>query len=468
MLDAIRSEELRPEARDLLAELGSAGLTPIAAAEQLAYLVYLARLPKRGIRVPPKFDWAYLRSQSPEISLAALRGDGYRALASSLPHRDGFTDTLDDAVFALGTARLLKAAIKGIERLGLATEPPERAGPAWEAILTEAAISGVGGQFRTPRYIVEALVQLAAPPPGALICDPAAGTGGVLIAASRSDRNGRPPQRWRRDGGHVSGFDVDPTMVRLGVVNLLVHGIEPPRLEVRDSLAPDFGHRNEAAFVITAPPFGPHRVVDGVATDLSVGAAAKRSEVLFLELGLRLAERSGGRVVTVVPDSLLASSSRPLTRAREELLSEHRVDAVVSLPVNAFRPYSRVATAIMSVTTGRPTTDVRFARLTEGGFLQGLGGVPAGHQALSEVIGWARGADVPSHELEHAAMTTIEISTILDNGARLSPSFYLPPDEEAAPPDDPLAIIAELRDLDSGVLAAMAQVEQFVASLGVT
>jgi type I restriction enzyme M protein len=223
-------------------------------------------------------------------------------------------------------------------------------------MLGKIASAGQNGQFRTPRHIIRLMVELTAPVPGDVVCDPASGTCGFLVATGehlRQEHPGlfaNPKQRKHFHHGLFHGFDSDATMLRIGSMNMLLHGIENPDIVRRDSLAEDHADEEEKyTLVLANPPFAGSLDYESTAKDLQQVVKTKKTELLFLALFLRLL-KPGGRAAVIVPDGVVFGSSNAHKTLRRILVEDQKLDAVISLPSGAFKPYAGVSTAILCFT----------------------------------------------------------------------------------------------------------------------
>jgi type I restriction enzyme M protein len=257
---------------------------------------------------------------------------------------------------------LLDKLVQGLDEIPM--DGRDTKGDVYEYLLSMIATAGENGQFRTPRHIIELMVRMMAPKPTDTICDPAAGTAGFLMLAAEYLRETHPEifrdakLRDHFETKAFTGFDFDETMLRIGAMNLMLHGIEEPRISYRDSLAEDAGDDAGAYTMILAnPPFAGSLDHESCSKDLQRVVKTKKTELLFLALFLRLLT-TGGRAAVIVPDGVLFGSSKAHRTIRQKLVDEHKLDAVISLPAGVFRPYAGVSTAILIFTkTGRGGTD---------------------------------------------------------------------------------------------------------------
>ena len=275
--------------------------------------------------------------------LRTLGGDG-----STYSHH------MKDARFTIPTPALLSRVVDMIE--GVPMEDADTKGDIYEYMLGKIATAGQNGQFRTPRHIISLMVEMTAPGPKDVIVDPASGTCGFLVAAGEyvqrhhAEALFEDAAREHFHHGMFHGFDFDSTMLRIGSMNMLLHGVENPDVRYRDSLAQD--HAEDAdryTLVLANPPFAGSLDMDTVAKDLTAIVKTRKTELLFLALFLRLL-KPGGRAAVIVPDGVLFGSSKAHKELRRMLVEDHRLDGVVSLPAGVFRPYAGVSCAILLFT----------------------------------------------------------------------------------------------------------------------
>ncbi len=275
--------------------------------------------------------------------LRTLGGDG-----STYAHH------MKDARFTIPTPALLAKVVDMIDAVPM--EDRDTKGDLYEYMLGKIASAGQNGQFRTPRHIIQLMVELMQPTAKDIICDPACGTGGFLVAAGEYLRTHQPEilrdpkfkKHFHEQAFH--GFDFDNTMLRIGSMNMLLHGVENPDIRYRDSLAQDHaGEEEKYTLVLANPPFAGSLDYENCAKDLLQIVKTKKTELLFLALFLRLL-KPGGRAAVIVPDGVLFGSSNAHKTLRQMLVEEQKLDAVISLPGGVFKPYAGVSTAILLFT----------------------------------------------------------------------------------------------------------------------
>jgi len=281
---------------------------------------------------------------------------------------------MKDARLGFSNPALLAKTVEMLDKIPM--DDRDTKGDLYEYMLGKIASAGANGQFRTPRHIIQLMVELTQPTRDDVIVDPAAGTCGFLVAAGEYLRDNDPAlfrdekARQHFHQGMFHGFDFDPTMLRIGNMNMTLHGVDNPDVSYRDSLAQEHGgDAGKYSLILANPPFAGSLDYDATAKDLQQIVKTKKTELLFMALFLRLL-KTGGRAAVVVPDGVLFGSSKAHQAMRKMLIEDHKLDAVVKLPSGVFRPYAGVSTAILLFTkTGVGGTDnVWFYDLQADGF----------------------------------------------------------------------------------------------------
>ncbi|MCP3776546.1 type I restriction-modification system subunit M [Paenibacillus sp. MZ04-78.2] len=279
-------------------------------------------------------------------------------------HQDGdsaYSKYMGDAIFKIPTPQMLTKIVDGID--GIDMEKRDAKGDLYEYLLSKVATAGTNGQFRTPRHIIEMMVRLMKPTPSDVIADPAMGSAGFLVAAQEYVREHHADlflhaglkKHFHQDMFH--GFDMDRTMLRIGAMNMLLHGVDQPNIEYKDSLSEQNRDSEKYTLILANPPFKGSLDYDAVSGDLLKITKTKKTELLFLALILR-SLKLGGRSATIVPDGVVFGSSNAHRDIRKELVDNHKLEAVISMPSGVFKPYAGVSTAILIFTkTGAGGTD---------------------------------------------------------------------------------------------------------------
>ncbi len=290
-----------------------------------------------------------------------------------------YSKYMDDAIFKLPTPLLLSKVVDCLDDIYAQMAQIQGAdirGDVYEYLLSKISQSGLNGQFRTPRHIIRMMVELMQPRAEDVICDPACGTSGFLVAASEWLRENRREEifynRQKKDHymNHMFyGYDMDRTMLRIGAMNMMTHGVDAPFIEYRDSLSDQNTDREKYSLILANPPFKGSLDADTVSADLLRVCKTKKTELLFLALFVRML-KTGGRCACIVPDGVLFGSSTAHRAIRKELVDGNRLEAVISMPSGVFKPYAGVSTGILIFTkTGHGGTDnVWFYDMQADGF----------------------------------------------------------------------------------------------------
>lgn len=272
-----------------------------------------------------------------------------------------FSKYMDDAIFMIPTAQMLEKIVTNIDLLPLTDGDTK--GDLYEYLLSKVATAGTNGQFRTPRHIIQMMVELMQPTPTDIIVDPAAGSAGFLVEAGEYlKRNNEDLFAIKELKDHYNndmffGNDMDRTMLRIGAMNMMLHGVERPNIEYRDSLSEKNSDVEKYTLVLANPPFKGSLDHESVAANLLRVTNTKKTELLFLALFLRTLKK-GGRCASIVPDGVLFGSSNAHVAIRKEIVENHHLQGIISMPSGVFKPYAGVSTAIIIFTkTGAGGTD---------------------------------------------------------------------------------------------------------------
>jgi type I restriction enzyme M protein len=353
---------------------------PLQVIEQITYLLFLRRLDelqtlaeakaaatKKPVERPIFPDgkdqrgrdyqdlrWSRFRHFEPNEMYEVIGDHVFPFLRSLGGEGSNYGQHMKDATFIIPTPALLAKVVDLIAEIPMADRDTK--GDVYEYMLSKIASAGQNGQFRTPRHIIRLMVEMTAPTPTDVICDPACGTAGFLIAAGEYLREHYPEMlQDEKPRSHFHekmfhGFDFDSTMLRIGSMNMLLHGVENPDIEYRDSLAEGTtGDDDRYTLVLANPPFAGSLDYETTSKALLSVVKTKKTELLFLALFIKLL-KPGGRAAVIVPEGVLFGSSNAHKSLRKTLVEDQKLDGVVSLPSGVFRPYAGVSTAILLFT----------------------------------------------------------------------------------------------------------------------
>ncbi|NLB03719.1 MAG: SAM-dependent DNA methyltransferase, partial [Bacteroidales bacterium] len=258
------------------------------------------------------------------------------------------------ATFMIGTPRLLDQVVQMMDKIQM--EARATKGDLYEYMLSKIASAGENGQFRPPRHIIKMMVDMVQPQKDDLICDPASGTSGFLVAAGEYLRHNHPDWFLDKDFREhyntkmFTGIEFDSTMIRIGAMNLQLHGIRQPNLILKDSLSESNADMRECfTLVLANPPFTGSLDYDSVESSILKTVKTKKTELLFLGLMLRML-KTGGRAAVIVPQGVQFGSSNAHKAIRREMVEKQKLEAVVSMPGGVFKPYAGVSTAVLIFT----------------------------------------------------------------------------------------------------------------------
>ena len=380
---------------------------------------------------------------------------------------------MGDAIFKIPTPLMLEKIVTAMDEIYAQMEQAHSAdvrGDIYEYLLSKIATAGVNGQFRTPRHIIRMMVELTDPKADDVICDPACGTAGFLVSAGEYLKERRRDEIFfsREKKEHYMnhmfhGFDMDRTMLRIGAMNMMTHGIDNPFIEYRDSLSDQNPDRDKYSLILANPPFKGSLDADIVSTDLLKLCKTKKTELLFLALFLKML-KVGGRCACIVPDGVLFGSSKAHKDIRREIVENNRLEAVISMPSGVFKPYAGVSTAVLVFTkTGHGGTDqVWFYDMKADGF------------SLDDKRSVVKENDIPDivkrfHDLEGERdrkrteqSFLVPKQEIVDNGYDLSINKYKQVEYKPVEYPPTSEILAELKELEQEISQVLEELEGMV------
>ena len=383
-----------------------------------------------------------------------------------------YSKYMDDAIFKLPTPLLLSKVVDALDeiyRLMNEIQSSDIRGDVYEYISSRLQVNGRAGAFRTPRHIIRMIVEMIEPKPDDVICDPACGTAGFLVEAGKYLKTNHSEiffDRIKKDHfmNHMfSGFDMGRTMLRIGAMNMMTHGIDNPFIEYRDSLSDQNPDKEKYSLILANPPFKGSLDADTVSADLLKVCKTKKTELLFLALFLRML-RIGGRCACIVPDGVLFGSSTAHKAIRKELVDGNRLEAVISMPSGVFKPYAGVSTAVLIFTkTGHGGTDnVWFYDMTADGFSLDDKRSPVAGNDIPDIIARFRKLEAEKDRQRTEKSFFVPKAEIVDNGYDLSINKYKKTEYKPVEYPPTNEILAELRRLEKEIGTAMDELEEML------
>jgi type I restriction enzyme M protein len=507
--------ELRNQIDGIWNDFWSGGLAnPLQVIEQITYLIFIKRLDdmqqveelksttlgeplERRIFPKGKDDrgvpyenmrWSKFKNFEPREMFRIIDEHVFPFIRTLNAAGSAYAQHMRDARFQIPSPALLAKVVDKLDKLDMRSRDTK--GDLYEYMLAKIATAGQNGQFRTPRHIIATMVELVQPKPQDVLCDPACGTCGFLVAAGEYLRK-HNPELFRSDKlrrhfheGLFNGFDFDPTMLRIGAMNMVLHGVEGANITYRDSLAET--HTEDAgrySLVLANPPFAGNLDYEATAKDLQRVVKTKKTELLFLALFLRLL-KIGGRAAVIVPDGVLFGSSKAHKDLRRILVEENKLDAVIKLPSGVFRPYAGVSTAILVFTrTGVGGTDhIWFYEVRADGWSlddtrqqllpdEKVGPTPQSELTETEsaknnlpdaVRRWAERDGTERGRPRTAQSFCVAKSDIVAAGYDLSLNRYKEIQHEEVVHETPVAILTELRRIEVEIADGMKRLEEML------
>ena len=381
-----------------------------------------------------------------------------------------YSKYMDDAIFKLPTPLLLSKVVDALDeiyRLMSGSQAADVRGDTYEYLLSKISQSGLNGQFRTPRHIIRMMVELMDPKADAVICDPACGTSGFLVSAGEYLKERRKKEiffnRQKKDHymNHMFfGYDMDRTMLRIGAMNMMTHGIGNPFIEYRDSLSDQNPDKGKYSLILANPPFKGSLDADTVSADLLKVCKTKKTELLFLALFLRML-RIGGRCACIVPDGVLFGSSAAHKAIRQELVDGNRLEAVISMPSGVFKPYAGVSTAVLIFTkTGHGGTDnVWFYDMTADGFSLDDKRSPVAENDIPDIVARFHNPEEEKDRPRTEKSFLVPKAEIVENGYDLSINKYKKVEYKPVEYPPTSEILVQLRQLEKEISTSMDELE---------
>ena len=494
-------------------DIFAAGMAnPLTVIEQLTYLIFIRALDEReqenesmenllGTKQPRIFPqselgqsmrWSRFKNQDPQRIFQIVSQLVFPAIkkmrGGKLPEVDvqgnildpdvgaqeagdltSFSRYMEDAMFLIPTPQVLQKVVSGLDDLYTNdVKNLDIQGDLYEYMLGKLSTAGRNGQFRTPKQIRDMMVNLIAPTPDDLICDPACGTAGFLISSSEFIRekyeDSMDQKQWDRYAGEAyTGFDTDRTMLRISAMNLMLHSITHPQIEYRDSISKQNDISNKFDVILANPPFKGTIDAESIHDNLKNVTNTKKTELLFVALFLRMLKK-GGRCACIVPDGVLFGSSNAHVALRKTLIEDHKLQAVISMPSGVFKPYAGVSTAVLVFTkTGAGGTDnVWFYDMKADGFSLDDKRTPINENDIPDIIERFHHPENETGRERTDQSFFVPKQEIVDNGYDLSINKYKKTEYKAVEYPPTSEIMAELEHLQRQIDVEMGELKKLL------
>lgn len=384
-----------------------------------------------------------------------------------------YSKYMDDAIFKLPTPLLLSKVVDSLDDIYQLMDKSQSAdvrGDVYEYLLSKIAQSGRNGQFRTPRHIIRMMVEMMDPSPDETICDPACGTSGFLVTSGeylKEKHKGEIFFDKRRKDHYMNhmfyGYDMDRTMLRIGAMNMMTHGVNNPFIEYRDSLSDQNPDREMYSLILANPPFKGSLDAETVSGDLLKMCKTKKTELLFLALFLKML-KIGGRCACIVPDGVLFGSSKAHKEIRKEIVENQKLHAVISMPSGVFKPYAGVSTAILIFTKTEfgGTDHVWFYDMTADGFSLDDKRTPIAENDIPDIIERFKNLDKETERKRTDKSFIVPKQDIVDNGYDLSINKYKEIEYVAIEYPSTSEIMANIREIEMEIGKEMDELESLL------
>lgn len=497
------ADELKSKISKLWDMFWSGGLSnPLSSIEQMSYLIFMKRLEDMDVIEQKKAyankekhtsifkdnedcRWSEWKDMEADEMLPHVR-DKVFTFIKNLHNGEYsvFSENMKDAVFQIPKASLLQEAVSVLDEINIAAQNRDTQGDIYEYLLSELKTAGKNGQFRTPRHIIRMIVELVDPKINDLICDPACGTAGFLINAyeyilRKNTSSGLIEQDEEGEyynliGDEIAdqkhwdmlwndtffGFDFDSSMIRISLMNMILHGIKAPNIEQKDTLSKLYIENDKYTVVLANPPFKGSIDKSDISDDLKTKTT--KTELLFVERMYHLLQ-IGGKCGVVVPEGLLFGSSRAHVALRKILLEKCQLEAVISMPSGVFKPYAGVSTTVLIFTKGGKTDRIWFYKMESDGyslddkrnFIDGKGDIP-------EIISNFRKREKEDLLNRKSNCFYVPVKEIIENNYDLSVTKYKEIEYEETEYEEPEVIIEKILKLENEITSNLKELKKIL------
>jgi type I restriction enzyme M protein len=378
-----------------------------------------------------------------------------------------YSKFMANATFLIQSPRTLVKIVEGIDHLDMNNR--DTMGDVYEYVLGKMAASGNNGQFRTPRHIIRMMVELMQPTLKDTICDPAMGSAGFIVESAKYVQTQFKNELLKKENaehyknGMLHGFDTDATMLRIGAMNLMLHGVDNPDIQYQDSLSTDNTDENQYTLCLANPPFTGSLDNEAVSKSLLAITKTKKTELLFLALFVRMLQ-VGGRCASIVPDGVLFGNSTGHKSIRKELIDSQRLQAVISMPSGVFKPYAGVSTAILvfTKTNAGGTDKVWFYDMKADGFSLDDKRTPIADNDIPDVIARFKNLEAEESRSRKDQSFLVPVDEIKANDYDLSINKYKEVEKIKVEYEKPEVVLGRIEVLQSEITAAFESLKKSI------
>ncbi len=405
--------------------------------------------------------WHVFKNMEATQMFNTIRNDAFSFIKNLNEGKSSaYSRFMRDAVFLIQNPRTLTKIVDGVDALDMTNR--DAMGDVYEYILGKMAASGNNGQFRTPRHIIRMMVELMQPTLKDEICDPAMGSAGFIVESAKYIAENYKQDLLKKEnaehfrGSMFHGFDTDSTMLRIGAMNLMLHGVEEPDVAYRDSLSSSNNDTEKYTLCLANPPFAGSVDSEDINKSLLAITNTKKTELLFVSLFVRMLQ-TGGRCASIVPDGVLFGNSNAHVALRKELVENHTLRAVISMPSGVFQPYSGVSTAILIFTkTGAGGTDkVWFYDMQADGYSLDQKRTEVEENDIPDVVARFNNLKAEEQRTRKDKSFLVPVDEIRNNDYVLSINKYKEVEREKVEYDSTEVIQGRIEALESEIAAAI-------------
>ncbi len=454
-------------------DFANGGMTdPLSVIKQMTYLLFIKGLDEvetnneqteqiLGVKFKRIFDeehqdcrWSKFKNLSAPEMYNLMSTKIFPFIKNMKTDKDSsFSRYMEKAMFMVPSALVLEKVVTKLDSIPM--KDRDTKGDIYEYLLSKLSTAGRNGQFRTPRHIIKMMVELVKPTPNDVICDPACGTGGFLLEASEylrknhSDLFDSDSKKHYFNNDMFYGFDTDDTMLSISAMNMIMHGIDNPNIEYKDSASGENTDTDKYSLILANPPFKGSIDESTIAPSLSKICNTKKTELLFLALFVR-SLRIGGRCACIVPDGVLFGSSNAHKAIRKEIIENNKLEAVISMPSGVFQPYAGVSTAVLifTKTTTGGTDKVWFYDMTADGYSLDARRIPVKENDIPDIIERYNTLEKENDRNKSDKSFFVAKDEIIRNEYDLSINKYKEVVKETVKYESPKVILKEIIDME--------------------
>lgn len=479
--------ELKNKVDKLWEMFWTGGITnPLDVIEQVTYLMFIKELDLTDttrkkeslmLKIPytsifPKdkqeCKWSYFSQTSANKMYEIMSNKVFPFIKNLHSDKNStYSKYMSDAIFKIPTPQLLEKIVTAMDEIDW--KDKDIRGDLYEYLLSKISSSGTNGQFRTPRHIIKMMVELIQPKPNDVICDPSCGTSGFLVNVGEylKEKHFKEIFYNKENKKHYNndmffGYDMDRTMLRIGAMNMMTHGIDNPNIVYKDSLSQQNTDENKYNIILANPPFKGSLDYDSVSNDILKVTKTKKTELLFLALFIRML-KIGGRCASIVPDGVLFGSSTAHKQIRKEIIDNHRLEAIISMPSGVFKPYAGVSTAIIifTKTCYGGTDKVWFYDMQADGFSLDDKRDVISNNDIPDIIKRFHNLDKEQNRKRTDKSFFVSKDEIIKNDYDLSINKYKEIKYVAQKYPKPQEILKEIKDLEKDILKGLEDLKKF-------